>query len=89
MCGLCLLFEQGLNLCTVKLCQRPLQAPPEQLHHWSLEVVVAVPPHLALPGSGKVHFADISDARVASAIHAGAYRFFCKDDDFSFLVDMA
>jgi hypothetical protein len=36
-----------------------------------------------------VHFADISDARVASAIHAGAYRFLCKDDDFSLLVDMA
>jgi hypothetical protein len=38
---------------------------------------------------GKVHFADISDAREASDIRSGAYRFFCKDDDFSFLVDMA
>jgi hypothetical protein len=38
---------------------------------------------------GEVHFADIPDTRVASAIRSGAYRFFCKDDDFSFLVDMA
>jgi hypothetical protein len=36
-----------------------------------------------------VHFADISDARVASAIRAGAYLFVCKGDDFSFVVDMA
>jgi hypothetical protein len=34
-----------------------------------------------------VHFADIPDARLASAIRASAYRIFCKDDDFSFLFE--
>jgi cytochrome c556 len=38
---------------------------------------------------GEVHFADIPDTRMASALRAGVYRFFCKDDGFSFLVDMA
>jgi hypothetical protein len=56
--------------------------------------VARLPGHDAGPAwhqeeSGKVHFADISDAIEASSIRAGACRFFCKDDDFSFLVDMS
>jgi hypothetical protein len=37
----------------------------------------------------EMHFADIKDPRVANAVRAGAYRFFCKDDACSFIADLA
>jgi hypothetical protein len=38
---------------------------------------------------GDIYFADIKDPRVAHAVRAGAYRFFCRYDDCSFFVDLA
>lgn len=42
-----------------------------------------------MAGQGSVHYNDIDDARTRAALRNGAYDFFCKDGDASFLTELA